>query len=757
MGLIGKILGKGSGKVIKEATKDMGMTGKLLKPVLRFITGNRFTRWFGNKLIIKPVATISRKLGFGKFADKLLAYAAKGSLGGLMLSGVAGMGAIAMLKKFFGMGKTKDSPNADGSIPESAKPDPAEDNKLDKDLNTEDNLEKFNRLSSERKLAESNRKLQELKVEIDKAKVNREKALSQRIDANDPSQVENKFSQVSAANAQVTDAVNKRLEIIDERLQQNKKAIDQANENIVKINKSLSEKLKGVYKSLKDKLTVKKDGAKGGILAWIGKTLGTLWNVLKSIAGILAISAGAAVVKGRDKLVQGWKSLTSGVKDFFGYSDKDSVPKSSEKSSIEEEKSPDPKTPEVTEEDKSNVDKNSSQEKVTDDKQPSKENPNDPKESPKPEEKVEKKKEPYEGPGLLTSIGSWFTAKKLQTARNTRKAAETVAKSNAEKLAKAAEHFEYKDGQWMNKHTGRAAKPGALTSFGLDPTKGPEQLSTKVKPKGFWGKLESGLSKVWNKTGGKLVKKVKAAGSWIVKKVLGSKVGRKLLGGLTKKIGAILGKSAAKSLLKRIPIMGALMGIGFAIPRAMRGDWLGAAGEVASGALSLMGPLGLVAGTGLDVALGARDAVKAKEEYENSGEFKDSDFKVNDQGGLDVSDDAINPEKKISKVDTKIPTTNRIQVLKSSSIASKSQQGGFVAKQDTTKPNPQKNLSPTKKIPVKVNKSNESDYEKLDKKLNQLGTLVATLSEENRSLYNATTSRAWTITGRKGDLTGTSM
>lgn len=73
------------------------------------------------------------------------------------------------------------------------------------------------------------------------------------------------------------------------------------------------------------------------------------------------------------------------------------------------------------------------------------------------------------------------------------------------------------------------------------------------------------------------------------------------------------GKAAGKSLLKKIPGVGLLAGIGFGVARAAKGDWAGALGEVASGAASTVPGLGTAASVAIDVGLAARDIKKAKE------------------------------------------------------------------------------------------------------------------------------------------------
>lgn len=96
----------------------------------------------------------------------------------------------------------------------------------------------------------------------------------------------------------------------------------------------------------------------------------------------------------------------------------------------------------------------------------------------------------------------------------------------------------------------------------------------------------------------------------------------KSLGKQAAKIGT---KAAGKSLLKKIPIVGALAGVGFAISRAAKGDWLGAAGELASGVASTIPGLGTAASVAIDAGLAARDISQAKS---RSAEMPVSDFTI---------------------------------------------------------------------------------------------------------------------------------
>ena len=97
---------------------------------------------------------------------------------------------------------------------------------------------------------------------------------------------------------------------------------------------------------------------------------------------------------------------------------------------------------------------------------------------------------------------------------------------------------------------------------------------------------------------------------------LGAAMGGKLLGGFGKRAGAKLGAKGigkvaggaiAKSLGKKIPLVGLGLGAVFAAQRAMQGDFLGAGLELASGAASTVPGLGTAGSIGIDAALAARD------------------------------------------------------------------------------------------------------------------------------------------------------
>lgn len=97
---------------------------------------------------------------------------------------------------------------------------------------------------------------------------------------------------------------------------------------------------------------------------------------------------------------------------------------------------------------------------------------------------------------------------------------------------------------------------------------------------------------------------------------LGAALGGKLMGGMGSKLGAKLGAQSAgkvaggaiaKSLGKKIPLVGLGLGAVFAAQRAMQGDFLGAGLELASGAASTVPGIGTAASVGIDAGLAARD------------------------------------------------------------------------------------------------------------------------------------------------------
>ena len=94
-------------------------------------------------------------------------------------------------------------------------------------------------------------------------------------------------------------------------------------------------------------------------------------------------------------------------------------------------------------------------------------------------------------------------------------------------------------------------------------------------------------------------KTAEKAGQAVAKTAVGKAV--------TKTVAKTAGSAVGKSVLKKIPLVSLGAGAYFAWQRLKDGDWKGACGEVASGALGCLPGLGTAASTAIDVGLAARD------------------------------------------------------------------------------------------------------------------------------------------------------
>lgn len=94
-------------------------------------------------------------------------------------------------------------------------------------------------------------------------------------------------------------------------------------------------------------------------------------------------------------------------------------------------------------------------------------------------------------------------------------------------------------------------------------------------------------------------KTAEKAGQAVAKTAVGKAV--------TKTVAKTAGTAVGKSVLKKIPLVSLGAGAYFAWQRLKDGDWKGACGEMASGALGCLPGLGTAASTAIDVGLAARD------------------------------------------------------------------------------------------------------------------------------------------------------
>jgi hypothetical protein len=82
-------------------------------------------------------------------------------------------------------------------------------------------------------------------------------------------------------------------------------------------------------------------------------------------------------------------------------------------------------------------------------------------------------------------------------------------------------------------------------------------------------------------------------------------------------------KTAGRSLLKKIPGVGLLAGLAFGAGRLMKGDVLGAVGEVGSGLASTVPGVGTAASVAIDSGLAARDIYKSNDAEKQPREYAD--------------------------------------------------------------------------------------------------------------------------------------
>ena len=140
--------------------------------------------------------------------------------------------------------------------------------------------------------------------------------------------------------------------------------------------------------------------------------------------------------------------------------------------------------------------------------------------------------------------------------------------------------------------------------------------------------------------------------------------------GVRAAVKRVIRSSLIKSIAKKIPIVGAIAGAGFALSRLFDGDFVGAGLELGSGVASLLPGAGTAVSIGLDTALIAKD-------LHTEGVFPTVDEAMTYLGEnsdilTDVSDEvAKESESAISKIDGKItesvtPTT--VPVTPDSSI-----------------------------------------------------------------------------------------
>ena len=131
-----------------------------------------------------------------------------------------------------------------------------------------------------------------------------------------------------------------------------------------------------------------------------------------------------------------------------------------------------------------------------------------------------------------------------------------------------------------------------------------------------------------------------AAGLGLGKKLLGKKGTETAAKTAGKKV---LGKTLLKSALKKIPVLGAVFGLGFSLPYLLKGDFTGAGIEAASGLAGAVPGVGTAASVGLDAFQASREmgeVDKAASEVEQT------------VSAADVTE-TVKPTKDIVNIDSK--------------------------------------------------------------------------------------------------------
>ena len=191
------------------------------------------------------------------------------------------------------------------------------------------------------------------------------------------------------------------------------------------------------------------------------------------------------------------------------------------------------------------------------------------------------------------------------------------------------------------------------------------KLGDAKSSSGIWGDVISGAVQGAVAYGGMalLGKGVKG----IISKILGE-TATKAAGKAAVKTGAKAAvktgakaatKGTGKSLLKKIPGVGLLAGLGFGAMRAFNGDWKGALGEVASGAASTIPGVGTAASMAIDAGLAIRDAKNAVEaEKQKLEESNTSTEEINASKKTSENMEVIDYSNILNSINNNITTLN---------------------------------------------------------------------------------------------------
>jgi len=161
----------------------------------------------------------------------------------------------------------------------------------------------------------------------------------------------------------------------------------------------------------------------------------------------------------------------------------------------------------------------------------------------------------------------------------------------------------------------------------------------------------------------------------IVNNVSEKAVGKEVAeAGMKKTATKAASKGLLKSAIKKIPILGAIAGIGFALSRLAQGDVVGAGMEIASGAASIVPGAGTAASVAIDAGLMARDMTqpdnadkmkKTAEINQNGIDKSATDTAYKTQNINTVNNNVVN---NINKQQTVVPTPRSVGVTNPDTI-----------------------------------------------------------------------------------------
>lgn len=580
------------------------------------LPGGRFTKWVGN-LGLKSVAKGLSKLGFPGIAGRLTTFLAKGGLLSKFLKLGAGAFLIKKIKDLFSGGK-KPVQNINPDTGESQSLDPKDDS-IEKEILKKSNSEVFEDVQAKNKSSRLSAQNQVLKTKLDKSKKERDAEISRVIDANNPQASLDHQNAVAKTSSQVTDIQSEQNSTISEQLELIREAQEKSMTRMQKMQVALNKKIGLLWKSLKDRLSDKANQGKDTFFGWVRKVLGNLWFAVKTFA---SLGAAALAKLAWPKLKEGWNWLKDTGASLWGkVTGKDDDPTAVSKGAKEIEKTKDDPSPLG--------------------------------------EIVNLAASPLLG---LLGIGGLLTRKllsKKSATDNLTDAAEDVVEDKIEdKIEDKAEK------KVAEKVTQKAEKKVATKATEKVAEKGGNFLTRGLRWYGeSIGKVAGFVKKGFTKAGKFIRAGWDAAKKSVIRKVLATKLGQKIAKVAVKVIKKI-GKGAAKSAAKKIPLVGLLLSLPFAVSKFIDKDYLGAAGELLSGILSCFPGLGSVASLGVDAALIARDIMNepddnSKVEFNDDGQLTTDQTDESDKAQTEAMNKAAT---KVTKASSTSATPNKARI-----------------------------------------------------------------------------------------------